>query len=1183
LRAVIGLAVLLALGSACDGGADTPADPCLGVSCSFYGICITDGVSPYCSCQAGYHPVGLACIPNNPDDPCDGVDCSGHGDCRVAADLPVCDCDPDYRADSSGLLCLPHAGADADADAEPDADADADPDAEIPDDTPADDADVPDDGDAPDDGETPECSSAIDCDDDVPCTTDDCAGGRCTHVPNHAACTDDGIACTREICDPTRGGCVSEPDDALCPDDGVACTAEACHVVLGCVAPPDPSFCDDSIACTVDACDPSAGCTNAPDHAACAAGELCRPAEGGCVAVSCTGPADCDDRILCNGIEYCDASNDCRTGPPPDCGDGIACTIDRCDARLDLCVHDLPDADRDTHTDARCCTAAPACGTDCNDADPAVRPGAPEICNGIDDNCDSAIDTDTPAALLAADPANCGACGNVCRTTDTARYGTCSAATCGSAACPASRWNIDGLPLNQCEYECTRATPPDELCNRTDDDCDGETDEGFDLNSNVLHCGACGHACADDVPAGTEIHGTLACSAGSCRIASCDVHYFDLDRDHRTGCEYFHDGGTLYVDAISGNDTTGSGSAALPFRTIGRATGVAVEGDTIQLVRGPFVENVVLARNYVRLRGNPATPSTVSIRGGSGAPAISITGQHVQVEGVSVLLDGNQPAIGAADVASPQVLDMIVVEASWSGQYAISLVRVADPVVRRVTVTGVSSNASQGAAIYVTGDRCEVSHNIVNDFASQPSGGGVYGGSGIRVTCTAGTISGNRLTAIRGYNSSIGFGTMALHLVGSSDIRVVDNVLANLSRIIYGSIGGIVVDSASRNVTLIGNVVSDLPDGYGLHVASLRSVDWTTCIGNTFDGRGLTVLVGRSDGVADLSVVTTVPYWFTNYGNTLVLDPAGMDLRNAYLHARTGIALGIYGPGSVTITGGRVECPSCGAITAADSLGSPQVAASGIAVTGAISVGGTTVGMQLLDCTIAGNVSVSGSGGTLEQRRNRFSSCSPCVSAGPLLSFTSSGNIIENLSGAARRGYSLDRISSVSISNDIFRNLGGTGCTRAIHATGSTLGSVSGVTIQGLTGDASCSAGMWWDSSSTMVSIVDSVVSNVTGYCLRNAGSLPGGMSYSYSDLWNCSLGAALNAADSGGNISADPRFVDAAGGDLHLLADSPCIDTGDPASPYRTEPSPNGCRVNMGAYGNTAEATSRTGAPHCP
>lgn len=36
----------------------------------------------------------------------------------------------------------------------------------------------------------------------------------------------------------------------------------------------------------------------------------------------------------------------------------------------------------------------------------------------------------------------------------------------------------------------------------------------------------------------------------------------------------------------------------------------------------------------------------------------------------------------------------------------------------------------------------------------------------------------------------------------------------------------------------------------------------------------------------------------------------------------------------------------------------------------------------------------------------------------------------------------------------------------------------------------------------------------------------------------------------------------------------SPCIDAGDPCSPYYREPLPNGCRINMGAYGNTEQAS---------
>jgi len=39
----------------------------------------------------------------------------------------------------------------------------------------------------------------------------------------------------------------------------------------------------------------------------------------------------------------------------------------------------------------------------------------------------------------------------------------------------------------------------------------------------------------------------------------------------------------------------------------------------------------------------------------------------------------------------------------------------------------------------------------------------------------------------------------------------------------------------------------------------------------------------------------------------------------------------------------------------------------------------------------------------------------------------------------------------------------------------------------------------------------------------------------------------------------------------------SPCIDAGDPASLVGAEPSPNGNRINMGAYGGTSQASLST------
>lgn len=78
----------------------------------------------------------------------------------------------------------------------------------------------------------------------------------------------------------------------------------------------------------------------------------------------------------------------------------------------------------------------------------------------------------------------------------------------------------------------------------------------------------------------------------------------------------------------------------------------------------------------------------------------------------------------------------------------------------------------------------------------------------------------------------------------------------------------------------------------------------------------------------------------------------------------------------------------------------------------------------------------------------------------------------------------------------------------------------------------------------------------------------------SYNNFWNNKAGNYTKGAVKGkGDISADPMFVNPPK-DFHLRAGSPCIDAGDPKSEYSNEPAPNGGRINMGAYGNTAGAT---------
>ena len=59
------------------------------------------------------------------------------------------------------------------------------------------------------------------------------------------------------------------------------------------------------------------------------------------------------------------------------------------------------------------------------------------------------------------------------------------------------------------------------------------------------------------------------------------------------------------------------------------------------------------------------------------------------------------------------------------------------------------------------------------------------------------------------------------------------------------------------------------------------------------------------------------------------------------------------------------------------------------------------------------------------------------------------------------------------------------------------------------------------------------------------------------------------------GAEAVDPRFV--GDDDYRLQLGSPAIDGGDPADAFDREPSPNGGRINLGAFGNTPLATPKS------
>jgi hypothetical protein len=138
-----------------------------------------------------------------------------------------------------------------------------------------------------------------------------------------------------------------------------------------------------------------------------------------------------------------------EAGVPNDaCG---ACAAgEKCSAGA--CVSETADADGDGSPLA----------VDCDDHDRAVHPGAPEVCNGRDDNCDGRVD----------------------ETFDADGDGVPTCAVLGKGA--------------DCDDKDPAIHPGAiEVCNGKDDNCDGMIDEGFDKDNDGFYSCARGTLAAD--------------------------------------------------------------------------------------------------------------------------------------------------------------------------------------------------------------------------------------------------------------------------------------------------------------------------------------------------------------------------------------------------------------------------------------------------------------------------------------------------------------------------------------------------------------------------------------------------------------------------------------------------------------------------------------------------------------
>ena len=125
---------------------------------------------------------------------------------------------------------------------------------------------------------------------------------------------------------------------------------------------------------------------------------------------------------------------------------------------------------------------------DCDETDPSINPGVPELCDGIDNNCDGTVDE----GVLCEDNLAC---------------------TEGVCSCP---------PEQQCGEECV------------------------DLLSNADHCGSCNTPCSD---VQTCEAGTCQCEGG---FTACGGSCVDLmvDLVHCGSCDTLCKGGSTCKEGL---------------------------------------------------------------------------------------------------------------------------------------------------------------------------------------------------------------------------------------------------------------------------------------------------------------------------------------------------------------------------------------------------------------------------------------------------------------------------------------------------------------------------------------------------------------------------------------------------------------------------------------------------------
>jgi len=223
---------------------------------------------------------------------------------------------------------------------------------------------------------------------------------------------------------------------------------------------------------------------------------------------SCETNADCDDGSVCTGDEVCDlTTHACMDGTPMDCSDGDDCTEDECDPIMG-CFNPLIDMDGDGHASED----LGACGDDCDDTRSDVFSGAEELCDGVDNNCNTDVDEVAPTWYIDCDD------DGFAESTDASRTG-CEEPPSSATGCGGGWTTV--RPVDMASTDCNDANDdvfPGQTSYFTDDipgetgnydyNCDGSESRQYSCASPSRTCTSSRGSCS-----GSGFHCTYSCGS----------------------------------------------------------------------------------------------------------------------------------------------------------------------------------------------------------------------------------------------------------------------------------------------------------------------------------------------------------------------------------------------------------------------------------------------------------------------------------------------------------------------------------------------------------------------------------------------------------------------------------------------------------------------------------------------